>query len=684
MSGFSVPGFNLYDNIFSRDVSDLGLTSLEQTRFVQPIKKNLFKEVARGLTVMPTFGEGFYQENSTGVPGPPTNIEARMVAGQIEVFFIPPVNTGSSPIIYYTISSNPAGIRGVNIQNMDKGRLSGWAPGTQYTFKVTAINENGIGTASAESNIVTTPALTDSQKAGLVARSQRSNARKLITPAIPHVAVLGPNLFLYIIRDPIPDLIYEVIITDTKIGAEVCRINNNSDSHRSDELYVPLPDPNRKYDIKFVTRKINANGTFGEESVPYTMPFCAKAGTVVEDLGCGVKPGDSKVGYRRQKIVTNNYKNFAGECVTQDVYTCNSSCPEFKGPNGCYVPTPQQAERDKVAAEKAAADKAIADRVAAAQRAVQLAAAQKAAAEKATADKAAADKAAADKAATEKLVAQLAAQKAAADKAAAEKAAADKAAADKAAAAAQLAARQLAEAQLAAAQKVAAEKAAAEKAAADKAAAQKAAEKLAAQKAAAQVAAAEKAAAEKAIADKVAAEKAAAQLAATKLAAQKAAEQLAAAQKAAKDLADAQAREAAATAARKVAEDRAAAKKAAEDKAAADLVALRLATTEVSQRERKAIEEEQQTTRVLAELKKLHSEAARVIDAEIAAAQKAVAQLIIKHKQIADILAAQLEAAQKVATQKLMERQAAERKLAALKQEEMKAAFGWPYLVNRV
>jgi hypothetical protein len=646
MSGFSVPGFNIFDHIFSRDVSEL---SLEQTRFVQPIKKNLFKEVARGHTVMPTFGEGFNTtaQVPTGVPGPPTNIEARMVAGQIEVFFIPPT-TGGSPIIYYTIASNPPGIRGVNIQNMDKVRLSGWAPGTQYTFKVTAINENGIGTASAESNILTTPALTDSQKQGLVARSKRSNARPLNTPAIPFVNVLGPNLFRYIIRDPNPDLVYEVIITDSKIGAEVCRINNNSDAHRSDELYVSLPDPNRKYEFKFVTRRINEDGTFGEASAPYTMPFCANAGTVVEELGCGTKPGDSKVGYRRQKIVTNNYKNFAGECVTQDVYTCNSFCPDFKGPNGCYVPTPQQAERDKVAAKLAAEEKAAADRLAAQQANARRAAEQKAAADKLAAEKAIADKEAADKAA------------------------------------AQLVARQLAEAERVATKKAAADKAIADKAAADRLAAQKAAEEEAAQQAAAKISAKEKADAEKAIADKAAADKAAAQLAATKLAATKAAEEVVRVERAAKELAQAQADAAAAAAARKVAEDKAKAVKAAKDKAAADLLALRLATTEVSQREKEAIEKEGVAKRVLEETETLYSKSAAVTSTEIAAAKDAVAQLIIKHKRTAETLAAELEAAQKKATQKLMERQAAERKLAALKQEEMKAAFGWPYLVNRV
>jgi len=652
MSGFSIPGFNILNQIFSRDVSELSYTgsSVEKTRFEQPIKKNLFKEVANGRMVMPRVGEGFNTtaQVPTGVPGPPTNIEARMVGGQIEVFFIPPDNTGSSPIIYYTIASNPPGIRGTNTENMDKARLSGWAPGTQYTFKVTAINENGLGTPSVDSNMLTTPALNNSQKAGLVARSKRSNARILNTPAIPFVNVLGPNLFRYIIRDPNPDFVYEVIITDTKIGTEVARINNNSDAHRADELYISLPDPNRKYEFKFVTRKINEDGTFGDSSAPYIMPFCAKAGTVVEDLGCGTKPGDSKVGYRRQKIVTNNYKNFAGECVTQDVYTCNSFCPDYKGPNGCFLPTPQQAERDKAAAIKAAEEKAAADRAA-----TELANKQILAAQKATEEQAARDR--------------LAAQKADEDKVAA-----------------QLAATQLAAAQLAAEQKAAEDKAAADKAAKEKADAQKAAEQLAAQQAAAQVAEEERVAAEKAIADKAAADRAAAQLLATQKAAEKAAEDLAKAQKAAKELADAQAAAAAAAAAAKVAEDRAKAKKATEDRVAAELLALRLATTEVSQRERNAIIEEQRTDRVYEELKSLHAQVGRVTDAEIFAAQQAVAQLVIKHKRIADDLAAQLAAAQKVALKKLQERQAAERKLAALKHEQMKGALGWPYLVDRI
>ena len=70
MSRNGVVGFNILDDNFSRDVSELGISEVAlEKRYQRPIKKNVFKEVARGAMVMPTFRstmpmlrtvEGFY------------------------------------------------------------------------------------------------------------------------------------------------------------------------------------------------------------------------------------------------------------------------------------------------------------------------------------------------------------------------------------------------------------------------------------------------------------------------------------------------------------------------------------------------------------------------------------------------------------------------------------------------
>jgi hypothetical protein len=60
MSRNGVAGFNLLDNNFSRDVSDVSDLGTALKRFQQP-KKNVFKEVARGRMSMPrSVNEGFY------------------------------------------------------------------------------------------------------------------------------------------------------------------------------------------------------------------------------------------------------------------------------------------------------------------------------------------------------------------------------------------------------------------------------------------------------------------------------------------------------------------------------------------------------------------------------------------------------------------------------------------------
>ena len=77
-----VAGFNILDNNFSRDLSELhtseiGTTALEK-QFMKPIKRNIFKEFAIGDISIPIFKsiEGFYiNDPSRTYPDAPTNIQ---------------------------------------------------------------------------------------------------------------------------------------------------------------------------------------------------------------------------------------------------------------------------------------------------------------------------------------------------------------------------------------------------------------------------------------------------------------------------------------------------------------------------------------------------------------------------------------------------------------------------------
>ncbi len=155
-----VAGFNLNDNNYSRDAFQL---SLEQNRFVKPIKKNLFKEVARGLAVMPTFEEGFYAENAVpGVISPP-NVKTQGNLGVLVEWYVP---VSVSPITSYTIRANPGG-KTVTFNEKDgvigedeslvKLRsiyFTGLTDETFYTFTVSATNATGTGPASPPSRYV--------------------------------------------------------------------------------------------------------------------------------------------------------------------------------------------------------------------------------------------------------------------------------------------------------------------------------------------------------------------------------------------------------------------------------------------------------------------------------------------------------------------------------------------------
>ncbi|MBD9369256.1 fibronectin type III domain-containing protein, partial [Xanthomonas sp. XNM01] len=88
----------------------------------------------------------------TGVaPGAPVIGTATVIgAGQVAVSFTAPSNTGGEAITSYTVTSSPGGLSGTG--SASPITVSGLAPGTSYTFTVTATNSAGTGAPSAVSN----------------------------------------------------------------------------------------------------------------------------------------------------------------------------------------------------------------------------------------------------------------------------------------------------------------------------------------------------------------------------------------------------------------------------------------------------------------------------------------------------------------------------------------------------
>ena len=93
------------------------------------------------------------------VPSTPT-IGAATLAGTVaSVAFTPSANNNGSTITTYTATSSPGGVTGTSTTSPIS--VSGLAGTTTYTFTVTATNAIGVSAASAASNSVTTPALSN-------------------------------------------------------------------------------------------------------------------------------------------------------------------------------------------------------------------------------------------------------------------------------------------------------------------------------------------------------------------------------------------------------------------------------------------------------------------------------------------------------------------------------------------
>ena len=76
-----------------------------------------------------------------------------MSSQSASVSFTPPVSTGGSPIMDYTVTSIPGGLTGTGTASPIV--VSGLTNGTSYTFTVHATNIDGNGPESVPSNAVT-------------------------------------------------------------------------------------------------------------------------------------------------------------------------------------------------------------------------------------------------------------------------------------------------------------------------------------------------------------------------------------------------------------------------------------------------------------------------------------------------------------------------------------------------
>jgi hypothetical protein len=87
------------------------------------------------------------------MPDPPRNVTATAGNGMATVSFDPPKSDGGSPVIVYTVTSHPGGIRVKSTKS--PVTVKGLTNGKAYTFTVNAANSVGTGLASSPCNSVT-------------------------------------------------------------------------------------------------------------------------------------------------------------------------------------------------------------------------------------------------------------------------------------------------------------------------------------------------------------------------------------------------------------------------------------------------------------------------------------------------------------------------------------------------
>jgi titin len=108
----------------------------------------------------------FVEANAAIPPGPPAGFSATAVSStQINLFWSAPTNTGDSPVLGYKIEfKTGSGTYEVLIDNTSNTYYyhTGRTTGQSYTYRVSAVNTAGVGTASNEITVTPTSSSTAS------------------------------------------------------------------------------------------------------------------------------------------------------------------------------------------------------------------------------------------------------------------------------------------------------------------------------------------------------------------------------------------------------------------------------------------------------------------------------------------------------------------------------------------
>ncbi len=138
------------------------------------------------------------------VPGPPTGLVASSGNASAQLAWTAPVNNGGSPIVSYTITSNPGALSVTVPANQTGVNFTGLTNGTTYNFTVHATNSTGNSAESLPSNAVTPIAPTGTDLGIAMSSPASVNAGGFVTFTMT-ITNNGPgNAALVTLADTVP------------------------------------------------------------------------------------------------------------------------------------------------------------------------------------------------------------------------------------------------------------------------------------------------------------------------------------------------------------------------------------------------------------------------------------------------------------------------------------------------
>lgn len=132
-----------------------------------------------------------------GLPGAPTSVTATQRSGSAVVYWTPP-NDNGSPIVKYTLTSNPGALTAM-VDPGTAGRIFGLTNGTSYTFTVKATNSVGTGAPSSPTAAVT-PSATVCAETSLEVTADFAYFFKGLGPNPRITACRGKTLTLHLLN----------------------------------------------------------------------------------------------------------------------------------------------------------------------------------------------------------------------------------------------------------------------------------------------------------------------------------------------------------------------------------------------------------------------------------------------------------------------------------------------------